>query len=273
MPYICRYCGESFCADHRLPENHECKRLPPPRWSPPRDLPIRMPPPKPPQVVGAIREVRRQDGTIVDFDKRKITYTIFRAVRDRRTAEELSDEVVELLEQKYAGKIPTLNDIYYVVKKVLAEYQKQYKVSKPWGSLPSYRISFRLSSSFKKLLYNIGLFSILSGFVILLMSIIGLAGVLCIITGVIIDIVVVLRKKRFISNLSLGGALIFFPGFFMFTNVFFASSIWFSPTATEFWGYLGWGLTSSLIGVLLMVIGGAMLSLAITRWLGREIFR
>ena len=27
MPYICRYCGGSFCPDHRLPENHDCERL------------------------------------------------------------------------------------------------------------------------------------------------------------------------------------------------------------------------------------------------------
>lgn len=24
MPYRCKYCGRIFCADHRLPENHEC---------------------------------------------------------------------------------------------------------------------------------------------------------------------------------------------------------------------------------------------------------
>jgi hypothetical protein len=27
MPYTCRRCGESFCADHRLPENHLCRGL------------------------------------------------------------------------------------------------------------------------------------------------------------------------------------------------------------------------------------------------------
>ncbi len=24
MPFTCKFCGERFCADHRLPENHEC---------------------------------------------------------------------------------------------------------------------------------------------------------------------------------------------------------------------------------------------------------
>lgn len=24
MPFTCKFCGERFCADHRLPENHGC---------------------------------------------------------------------------------------------------------------------------------------------------------------------------------------------------------------------------------------------------------
>ncbi|MCL4399343.1 hypothetical protein M1293_02440 [Candidatus Parvarchaeota archaeon] len=27
LPFICKYCGESFCVAHRLPEDHECKVL------------------------------------------------------------------------------------------------------------------------------------------------------------------------------------------------------------------------------------------------------
>jgi hypothetical protein len=27
LPYTCRYCGESYCSEHRLPENHYCKGL------------------------------------------------------------------------------------------------------------------------------------------------------------------------------------------------------------------------------------------------------
>jgi len=83
-------------------------------------------------VVGAIRGVRRRDGTIVDFDEEKITSAIFRTVRDQRTAEELSDKVMRTLEQKYARKIPTLKDIHNVVKKVLIDYRKQQKIPKPF---------------------------------------------------------------------------------------------------------------------------------------------
>ncbi len=27
MPFKCKFCGEQFCGDHRLPENHECVGL------------------------------------------------------------------------------------------------------------------------------------------------------------------------------------------------------------------------------------------------------
>ena len=28
MPFVCPYCGQTFCAEHRLPENHECPNMP-----------------------------------------------------------------------------------------------------------------------------------------------------------------------------------------------------------------------------------------------------
>jgi|Deesub1362A_J573_1020465.scaffolds.fasta_scaffold00005_123 hypothetical protein len=27
MPFKCKFCGEQFCGEHRLPENHECYGL------------------------------------------------------------------------------------------------------------------------------------------------------------------------------------------------------------------------------------------------------
>jgi predicted nucleic acid binding AN1-type Zn finger protein len=27
LPYICTYCGRTFCAEHRLPEIHNCEKL------------------------------------------------------------------------------------------------------------------------------------------------------------------------------------------------------------------------------------------------------
>jgi ribonucleoside-triphosphate reductase len=73
-----------------------------------------------------IQKIRKRDGAIVDFDQLKITRAIFRAAaaiggRDMRTAERLSDEVTKILEEKYAGRIPTVENIQDIVEKVLIE--------------------------------------------------------------------------------------------------------------------------------------------------------
>ncbi|QCS42480.1 rhomboid family intramembrane serine protease [Natrinema versiforme] len=36
MPYNCRHCGGTFCADHRLPENHDCSGLQ--NWNDPQGV-------------------------------------------------------------------------------------------------------------------------------------------------------------------------------------------------------------------------------------------
>lgn len=73
-----------------------------------------------------VKKVRKRDGSIVDFDKERITNAIFAAAvevggKDRRTAERLSDEVVKILEERYAERIPSVEDIQDVVEKVLIE--------------------------------------------------------------------------------------------------------------------------------------------------------
>ena len=27
LPFVCSWCGGTFCLDHRLPEQHDCKKL------------------------------------------------------------------------------------------------------------------------------------------------------------------------------------------------------------------------------------------------------
>jgi len=93
---------------------------PPITYPPPEEtIPTKLPPP--------IEKVRRRDGKIVDFDRNRITNDIFRRVKNRNTAEELSDEVVRILEQNYGRRIPTAKDIYNIVQNVLADYRKQIK--------------------------------------------------------------------------------------------------------------------------------------------------
>lgn len=71
--------------------------------------------------------VVKRNGAVVPFNRERITNAIFRAAvavggRDRATAEQLTDQVVALLEQNYTGgRIPTVEEIQDLVEKVLIE--------------------------------------------------------------------------------------------------------------------------------------------------------
>ena len=73
-----------------------------------------------------IKKVRKRNGNVVDFGQERITNAIFSAAvevggRDRKTAEKLSNEVVRILEEKYVGKIPSVEEIQDTVEKVMIE--------------------------------------------------------------------------------------------------------------------------------------------------------
>jgi uridine kinase len=77
--------------------------------------------------MGKIQKVQKRSGAIVDFTPERITNAIYRAAvavggRDKETAEKLSNQVVEVLEQRCPEKcIPLIEDIQDVVEKVLIE--------------------------------------------------------------------------------------------------------------------------------------------------------
>ncbi|AZT91116.1 ribonucleoside triphosphate reductase [Caldicellulosiruptor changbaiensis] len=73
-----------------------------------------------------ITKVMKRDGTIVDFDRKKIENAIFKAAKavggsDYSIAEKLTDQVIELLEKKFGYSIPHVEDIQDIVEKVLIE--------------------------------------------------------------------------------------------------------------------------------------------------------
>ncbi len=74
-----------------------------------------------------ITEVVKRSGAVVPFNTQRITHAIYRAAvavggRDRETAEELADEVVDILERTYPlGKTPTVEEIQDLVESVLIE--------------------------------------------------------------------------------------------------------------------------------------------------------
>ncbi len=73
----------------------------------------------------AIEQMVKRDGSVVNFNKEKITSAIFRAARsvggnDKTVAEKLSIEVVRLLEER-GNIVPNVEEIQDVVEKVLIE--------------------------------------------------------------------------------------------------------------------------------------------------------
>ncbi len=83
-----------------------------------------------------ISKIRKRDGRIVDFDSRKISNAIYKAMRavgmgNRELAGRLAGEVVEVLKGRFRGEIPSVEDVQDIVEEVLikngyAEVAKAY---------------------------------------------------------------------------------------------------------------------------------------------------
>ncbi len=74
-----------------------------------------------------VTQIRKRDGRIVQFDHDKITNAIFRAIlatggHERAIAEKLTDEVVQILEERYdAHSVPSVEEVQDLVEKVLLD--------------------------------------------------------------------------------------------------------------------------------------------------------
>ena len=74
-----------------------------------------------------LTKVKKRDGRIVRFDRKKIETAIFKSAqtlggKDKNIAEELSYKVVDVVkENTSAGKIPNVEDVQDAVEKVLIE--------------------------------------------------------------------------------------------------------------------------------------------------------
>lgn len=73
-----------------------------------------------------IDKIRKRDGTVVPFDRGRITEAIFQAAKavggeDKKVAERLSIEVVKLLESTVRRRIPTVEEVQDLVEKILVE--------------------------------------------------------------------------------------------------------------------------------------------------------
>jgi len=71
-------------------------------------------------------KIRKRDGRIVDFDQKKITNAVLKALAavkqgNGELAKGLSDSVVKLVSERFAGKIPHVEDIQDIVEEVLVK--------------------------------------------------------------------------------------------------------------------------------------------------------
>ena len=73
-----------------------------------------------------VSKIRKRDDRIVNFDQKKITNAIRKALTAAKQAngelaKELSDSVVKLVSERFAGKIPHVEDIQNIVEEVLVK--------------------------------------------------------------------------------------------------------------------------------------------------------
>ena len=104
-----------------------------------------------------VDKVRKRDGRVVAFDSNKITNAIFKAAQsvggsDIEMAKKLSDRVVTLVNEKYTGKVPTVENVQDAVEKVLVE-DGHYKTAKAYIL---YREEHKKMRDVKNLLLNVG---------------------------------------------------------------------------------------------------------------------
>ncbi len=71
-----------------------------------------------------VSQIRKRDGRIVKFEGKKITDAIHKAVlavkrKDGKLAEKLSNRVVAIIEERFEGKIPTVENVQDIVEEVL----------------------------------------------------------------------------------------------------------------------------------------------------------
>ncbi len=83
-----------------------------------------------------ISKVKKRDGRIVDFDKSKIAKAIWKAAesvggKNKEKSEELAEAVAKRIEENFAGKVPSVEDVQDLVEKILIE-EGHAKVAKAY---------------------------------------------------------------------------------------------------------------------------------------------
>ncbi len=83
-----------------------------------------------------VSKIRKRDGRVVKFDQNKITNAIYKAILaveggDKRLAESLSNQVVERINERFKGGVPSVEDVQDIVEEVLIK-NGYYKIAKAY---------------------------------------------------------------------------------------------------------------------------------------------
>ncbi len=105
----------------------------------------------------SVKKIRKRDGRIVDFDKNKIVNVVWKAAkavggRDRKRAERLAEEIVNVVNARFKKKIPTVEDVQDIVEKVLIE-EGHAKTAKAYIL---YREQHKKMRDLRKILSDVG---------------------------------------------------------------------------------------------------------------------
>lgn len=83
-----------------------------------------------------VKRIRKRDGRVVPFEQEKITNAIWKAAQaigglNKDLSEQMSEEVVSIIEEKYVDRVPTVEDVQDIVEKVLVE-NGHYRTAKAY---------------------------------------------------------------------------------------------------------------------------------------------
>ncbi len=73
-----------------------------------------------------LNQIKKRDGSLVNFDKSKITSAIFKAVKavggkDKKEAARMAELVAEEVKKNFQDSVPSVEDVQDLVEKVLIE--------------------------------------------------------------------------------------------------------------------------------------------------------
>lgn len=73
-----------------------------------------------------VKKIRKRDGRVVDFEREKIVNVVWKAAKavggkDRKRADDLADQIVNVVNAQFKRKIPNVEDVQDIVEKVLIE--------------------------------------------------------------------------------------------------------------------------------------------------------